>query len=109
MDVIPEKLICFNITKSLRDWDRGSVYECVRKYWKMSKAKAELADFCLGVSHGKVVAVYRPITWHVVQEGKYEGRLMFEGETVEDSPFLNQDFSMAFDHVQNPVRYVGNW
>lgn len=109
MEIIPERLICFNVTKSIRDWDRGSIYECVRKYWRMSKAKAELADYCLGVSYGKVVSVYRPTKWAVVEEGEYEGRLMFEGEEITDSPFLGQDFSMEFDHVQNPVRYVGNW
>lgn len=109
MDVIPERLICFNVTKSIRDWNRGSIYECVRKYWRMSKQKAEMADYCLGVSHGKVIAVYKPMIWQTVEEGEYKGRLMFEGEEVADSPFLGEDFSLEFDHVQNPVRYVGNW
>lgn len=109
MDTIPERLICFNVTKSIRDWNRESIYECVRKYWRMSKQKAELADFCLGVSYGKVVCVYRPTSWKVVEEGEHIGRLMFEGEEILDSPFLGQDFSLEFVHVQNPVRYVGNW
>lgn len=109
MDIIPERLICFNVTKSIRDWDRGSIYECVRKYWRMSIDKAKLADFCLGISNGKVVSVYRPTSWEIVEDGEYKGRLMFEGEEIIDSPFLGQDFSLVFDHVQNPVRYVGNW
>lgn len=109
MDIIPEKIICFNITKSLRDWDRGSIYECTRKYWRMSRKKAEQADYCLGVSNGKVLAVYRPIAWFVVEDGEYKGRLMFEGKSLDDSPFIGQDYSNVFSHTQNPVRYIGNW
>lgn len=109
MDVIPEKLVCFNVTKSIRDWNRASIYECVRKYWRMSLQRAKLADYCLGVSNGKVIAVYCPNSWAIVKEGEYKGRVMFEGEEITDSLFLGQDFSIVYEHVQNPVRYVGNW
>lgn len=109
MDKISERLICFNITKSLREWDRGSVYECARKFWRISKLKAEQADYCLAISKGKVIAVYRPISWEVVECGEYKGRLLFNGTLVENSPYNNQDFSLEYEHVQNPVRYLGNW
>lgn len=34
---------------------------------------------------------------------------MFEGENLEDSEYIGKDFSLVFDHLQTPIRYIGNW
>lgn len=106
---LPQRIICFNITKSFCEWKRENIYECVRKYWRLSKSKALQAELCLAIKHGKCVGVFRPYIWQTVEDGDFIGRLTFEGEELTDSEYLGIDFSLVFDHLQNPVRYIGNW
>lgn len=32
---INERVVCFNVTKTYRNKERGSIYECARKYWRV--------------------------------------------------------------------------
>lgn len=67
------------------------------------------AELCLAIKHGKCVGVFRPYHWQTVENGEFRGRLMFEGENLEDSEYIGKDFSLVFDHLQTPIRYIGNW
>ena len=62
----------------------------------MNIERAESVDYVLGVYKGVVRTVYRPYRWELVHRDGYvagDGRYMFEGEAVEDSPYLNKDVS----------------
>lgn len=90
--------------------DRDSIYDCTRHYWaNVNLEKAELADFALGVAHGKVVGVFKPERWYYTEPENRKSRIQFEGEEIPDSPYLGMDLSEYFDRIQNPVRYIGKW
>lgn len=107
-------IIAFNISKSYDLFlhgkgDRHSIYDCTRHYWaNVKKERAELAEFAFGVAHGKIVGVYKPISWRYV-EYKSGHRIEFEGAEISDSPYLGLDVSEFFYKAQNPVRYIGCW
>lgn len=108
-------IIAFNISKTYDLFvqgkgDRVSIYDCTRHYWaNVKQAKAELAELVFGVAHGKVVGVYKPISWHYVEYLNNRQRIEFEGVEINDSPYLGMDLSDYFYKIQNPVRYIGKW
>lgn len=88
--------------------DRDSIYDCTRHYWaNVKKERAELAELAFGVAHGKIVGVYKPISWRYIEQ--HEGRIEFEGTEILDSPYIGNDISEYFYKIQNPVRYIGRW
>lgn len=107
-------IIAFNISKTYDLFkqgkgDRKSIYDCTRHYWaNVNKERAELAELALGVAHGIIVGVYKPISWHYVKRG-YSYRIEFEGIEVIDSPYIGLDISEYFHKIQNPIRYIGRW
>lgn len=104
------KVIALNISQSFHNWkDRESIYDCTRKYWKMSFDRAKQAEYCLAVLDYKVVKVYCPKNWTIAEDGDFKGRLMFEGNEVENSDLLGLDLSEKFYRRQNPICYLGVW
>ena len=114
-DINNPLFIAFNITTTYDlliqgKGNRDSIYHCTRYHWANVKIeKAELADFALGVAHGKVVGVFKPTRWFYDEPGNRKSRIQFEGIEIEDSPYLDMDLSEYFHKVQNPVRYIGPW
>lgn len=106
-------IIAFNISRTYDlllqgKGERTSIYDCTRHYWKVQKAKAELADLVVGVAHGKIVGVFKPTLWRYV-EYQNTRRIEFNGIEIADSPYIGMDISEYFHKVQNPVRYIENW
>ena len=91
-----DRLLLVNLNKSYsgkakeRIYQRKNDYERTRKYWKVNIERAESVDYVLGVYKGVVRTVYR--------------RYMFEGEAVEDSPYLNKDVSQFMKG--QTIRYI---
>lgn len=108
-------IIAFNISKTYDllmqgKGDRESIYDCTRHYWaNVKRDRAMLAEYALGVAHGKVVGVYKPTRWEYVYRGNGKYRIEFEGTEVADSSYLGEDVSAYFYKQQNPVRYIGIW
>ena len=75
----------------------------------MSIKRAEQVELCLAVLDGKVVKVYHPYQWNVVDEGELKGRIMFEGEEERESDLLGLDLSKKIHRRQNPICYLGDW
>lgn len=73
----------------------------------MSIKRAEQVELCLAVLDGRVVKVYHPYQWNVVEEGEFKGRIMFEGEEERESDLLGLDLSKEFHGRQNPICYLG--
>jgi len=59
--------------------ERGSVYEAVRKSWRINLEKAEQAEYILAVCNGLIVGVYKPEKWEEFKTGIYT-RYGFEGK-----------------------------
>lgn len=99
-----EKIIGFNITKSYQRHERANIYECTRKYWRLDVRRAKNADLALGICSGIIIGVFKPLRWYK-SEG-YPGRWEFDGEEIENSPYLNMDISAFMGKRQNPVMYI---
>lgn len=77
-------------------YKREDLYEAVRKYWRVSKQRADKADYVLGIYKGIVMVVLKPTCeWQPVYESS-DGtifpnvRYMVEGEIIDDSPYLGK-------------------
>lgn len=103
-----KKLLAVNISKNYQERHapdgRGSTYECARKYWRLSKKRAEGVDYVIAVADGRVVGIYRPKNWSASKEvpGKFE----FEGEKIRENPIAAADALWVFAGRSNPVRYM---
>ncbi len=75
---------------------RANYYESARKYWAISAEKANKIDYILGVYKG-VVRIVIEVKSHSICEIAEDGtvfnkaRFVFEGDIIEDSPYLNKD------------------
>ena len=123
-----DNVVFVNITQSYRMLKyrsikgRENVYECTRKYWKLNKARADKADFIVGVADGIVRGVYEFADrkkWMEVrycseladdeklqQNPEYLKRFAFSGK--EASPDVQQRYigrEIDFKFGMNPVKY----
>jgi hypothetical protein len=99
-----EKILCLNVSRTYLSSERPTLYECTRKYWKLNGNRAINAELVFAVSHGYIVGVFKPTRWFLSEE--YIGRWEFEGEQIEDSPYIFMDISHLLVKRQNPVMYI---
>ena len=99
-------IICFNVSKTYLQCERPNLYECTRKYWRLNGERAQNADFAFAICSGYIIGVFRPTRWFLTSSKEYTGRWEFEGEEVENSPFLNMNISYLIGKNQNPVSYI---
>lgn len=86
----------YNQSNATGVYKRDSDYESARKYWAISANKAAKIDYILGVYRG-IVRIVIDVKSRSIHEVAEDGtvfrkpRFAFEGEIVEDSPYLNKD------------------
>lgn len=99
-----DRLLLVSLNKSYKQskatgvYRRANDYESARKYWKIAAWKAEKIDYILGVYKGVVRVVIKVNTHDVTSIGEHgeiydPPRYIFQGDVVEDSPYLNTDVS----------------
>ena len=123
-----DNVVFVNITQSYRMLKyrsikgRENVYECTRKYWKLNKARADKADFIVGLRMASCVVCTSLPTgkkWMEVrycpeladdeelqQNPEYLKRFAFSGK--EASPDVQQRYigrEIDFKFGMNPVKY----
>ncbi len=91
---------------------RVDLYEITRKFWRMSKAKAEKIRYVLGVYRGIVRTVLK-VEGHEWAEGNVQTgevfkreRCCFEGELDNSSPYMNMDVSDYPFGSGAAIRYI---
>ena len=103
-----DHLLCVNISKTFDNKEREDIYDCARHYWRLSVNRAEKAEYVLAIVHGIVKAVFKPFRWY--KSENYIGksvRYEFEGEIVDNSPFIGLCVWNIVNHKsQNPVAYI---
>lgn len=117
-----ERLVLLNINRLEDQSDREIVYKQTQLAWRISKKKAEIADFVLGVVRGVVVGAFVAEEWlsatrknfpdRLTDETEMPGRNGFKGEIAPNNVWekfvgtsgkrISND---EMKHVQNPVRY----
>lgn len=97
-----DRLLLVSLNKSYNQsnatgiYRRANDYESARKYWKLSKDKADRVKYILGIYRGIVrivIDVKGKSLCPVAEDGTVfkEPRFAFVGEIVSDSPYLNTD------------------
>lgn len=87
------QIICFNVTRTYLLCKRPSLYECVRKYWRLNGERAKKAEYVFAICSGYIVGVFKPTHWFLTDSNEYVGRWEFEGVEISDSPYLHMDIS----------------
>lgn len=105
-----DKVLCVKIDNTLKSKDvkhlerHENIYECTRKYWHVDIERARKADYVMGIANGIVQAVYIPQKWAITTNPKFAGRYEFEGEEVEDYPYIGMNIA-PFVKGHSPIRY----
>jgi len=117
-----QRLLLININKLENRGDSDEIYRLVRFAWRLTKARAEAADYVLAVVRGVVVGAYKARAWLpatrenfpeiAYADGSESHRFGFVGEKAprdiwdlyvgEDGKRIVQN---ELRHVQNPIRY----
>lgn len=99
-----EKILCLNISRTYLQSERPNLYECARKYWRLNGERAKNAELVFAISSGYIVGVFKPTRWSPSKE--HVGRWEFEGEEIQNSPYILMDISLLIGKRQNPVMYI---
>lgn len=118
MDILENKDILlvslnksFNQVKAEGVYKRSNLYEATRKYWSIGRNKADSINFVLGVYKGIVQSVVKVNSYKWVEKAEdgtvfKKPRCSFEGELIEDSPYLNMDVSQYPFGSGGAFRYI---
>lgn len=116
------KLVLININKLEDRSDIKAVYQLVRYCWRISKSRAEAADYILAVVRGVVVGAFVAEKWMSATsenfpdipyaDGSESHRLGFVGHKAPDEIWTEyvgargkRVVQTELKHVQNPIRY----
>lgn len=97
-----DRLLLVSLNKSYQQskatgvYRRANDYESARKYWKLSRDKADKVKYILGIYRGIVrivIDVKGKSLCSVAEDGTIfkKPRFVFYGDVVPDSPYLNTD------------------
>lgn len=115
------KLVLININRLTNRVDRNEIYSQVRFSWRISRHKAEQADYVLAVVRGVVVGVFQADYWKPATKDNFPEinhnepeRSAFSGRPAPDDiweMYVGErgkriDFE-PIKHIQYPIRYWG--
>lgn len=103
----------FNQVKAEGVYRRLDIYESTRKYWAIGKDKPQEIDYVLGVYKGIVRCVIKVESYNWVNQAEdgtlfKKPRCCFEGQIVNDSPYLNKDVTNYPFGIGGAIRYISS-
>lgn len=115
-------LILININKLNDRSDRKAIYNLVRYCWRISKSRAENADYVLAVARGVVVGAFKPERWMQATPQNFPDIPYADGSEAHRIGFVGAEAtadiwelyvgergkrvtSPDLKHVQNPIRF----
>lgn len=104
-----DSILFININKSYgsnaeEEYNRPSLYEATRKYWKLNPERANKANLIMAVYRGVVRGVFKPTSkWYPAIERP--GRYMVDAQQIHQSPYLHKSVANLFTQSQNPIHY----
>ena len=78
--------------------ERGSIYETVRKHWKVNEKRISKIPYVLASHNGVIIEVFKVEKWYEAQE--IPGRYMFDGVQA------SQEIRSLFINKRLPKHYV---
>ncbi|MDF1871556.1 hypothetical protein [Vannielia sp.] len=123
IDVEPEeKLVLININRLEDRSDVCAIYQQTRLAWRISKSRADAADYILAVVKGVVVGAFVANEWLDATHANFPDRVPMGGESPDRKGFngtpapknawekfvgdRGKRISIeGMKHIQNPVRY----
>ena len=111
-EIIPpfkHKFLAINVNKTYNEENR-SLYDAVRKSWRLSVEESKKAEFVLAEYQGVVRGIFKPNEWYRPLD--CQEKLNFIGEEVFDKSitdlYLNKKLPEREKGNQNPIRYSWN-
>jgi hypothetical protein len=125
LPALPEpihRLILININKLEDRSDRKAIYNLVRYCWRLSRERAEKADYVLAVVRGVVVGAFRPLRWLAAMPENFPDIPYSDGSEAHRVGFIGEEapadvwdlyvgargkriIDPQLKHVQNPIRF----
>jgi hypothetical protein len=114
---IDEPVVAININQTFRPGiNAGDLYDCTRGIWRLSRARAEQAQYAFAVYRGIVKEVYEIKQWYPAGETKYKERQFDAADLKNRYEFIGRvatnkvrekylDRRMPERHYGNPIRY----
>lgn len=116
------KLVLININKLEDRFDRRAIYNLVRYCWRISRSRAEDAQYVLAVVRGVVVGAFEAERWMPATRENFPDIPYADGSEAHRLGFVGRDASTEIwdlyvgargkritspelKHVQNPVRF----
>lgn len=101
----------YNQAKADGVYQRLNIFEATRKYWSIGKKRPEAIKYVLGVYRGIVRSVVRVSGYRwteIADDGTIfpKPRCCFDGQLVEDSPYLNKDVTAYPFGSGSAIRYI---
>lgn len=101
----------YNQAKADGVYQRLNIFEATRKYWSIGKERPETIKYVLGVYRGIVRSVVRVSGYRWTEEADDgtifpKPRCCFDGQLVEDSPYLNKDVTAYPFGSGSAIRYI---
>jgi hypothetical protein len=106
--VKPIKAVCFKINRAWRrNMSALELYEMTRGNWRLSLARAENAEFGIGLTDGVIRSIYKIHSWEKVPERSPE-RFRFVGYEVEEmNRYIGYSLASHPNHgVRGPLFYI---
>lgn len=101
-----DKVLLIKIRQDSITYNNGSIYETVRKWWKIGEKRNEVKQV-VAVVNGVVKGAYEviPNSWLKAEDSN---RYSFEGLEIEDSPYINKIIPEKYrkQGSANPVQYT---
>lgn len=101
--------IAINVNTTYNE-DGRTLYDAVRRSWKLSIEEAKKAKFVFAEYKGIVRGIFKPIEWYRPEDNKE--RWNFDGEEVTDKSitdlYLNKQLPKREKGTANPIRYSCN-
>lgn len=119
------KILFLDIKQSIKKLghkDREDLYQCTRKYWRLSPERANQAEYVVGFADEEIKTIYKVSKWRKVgdcqdllndeevkQNPDYiQARYAFEGERLKEKVFKRIAAEITKDipkSSQNPIHY----
>lgn len=118
------KLVLININKLEDRFDRRATYDLVRYCWRISKSRAEDAQYVLAVVRGVVVGAFQADRWMPATRENFPDIPYADGSETHRLGFVGRDapteiwdlyvgargkriVTPDLKHIQNPIRFWG--